>query len=58
MTRSQVEKFQQLYKQEFGEDLSYDEALENAIKLVEMVRQIYKPIKKDDYEKFIKSNEK
>lgn len=53
MTKSQVEKFQQIYKKEFGLELSYDEALESAVKLVEMIRQIYKPIRKDDYQQFI-----
>lgn len=58
MTRSQVEKFQELIKKEYGIELSYAEALGNAVKLVEMIRQIYKPIKKEDYEAFIKLNEK
>jgi hypothetical protein len=53
MTRAQVEKFQQLYREEFGVDLPYNEALENAVKLVEIVREVYKPINKADYQKFI-----
>ena len=53
LNRSQVEKFQEIYRREYGKEISYEEALENAIKLVEMVRQIYKPIKKEDYENFI-----
>ncbi|NTW26865.1 MAG: hypothetical protein HGA36_00915 [Candidatus Moranbacteria bacterium] len=54
MEKFQVEKFQQICKKELGLELSYDEALENATKLVEMIRHIYKPIRKDDFEKFIK----
>jgi hypothetical protein len=57
MTRANVEKFIQLHKENTGEELSYGEALENLIKTVEIVREIYKPIKKDDYEKFINNNE-
>jgi len=53
LTRSQVEKFQEIYKKEYGKEISYGDALENAIKLIEMIRQIYKPIKKEDYENFI-----
>ncbi len=56
MTRSQVEKFQEIYKKEFGKELSYEDALENALKLVAMIRMIYKPIKNKDLQLFLNNN--
>ena len=53
MTKNQIEKFQQIYHQESGKWLTYEEAHENAIKLIEMIRHIYKPIKKEDLNKFL-----
>jgi len=54
ITKEDVEKFQELYKIETGKDICYAEAQNCAIKLVEMIRLVYRPIKKKDYEKFIK----
>ena len=53
MTKAQVERFQQICEEEFGGRLSHEEAIDNSVKLVEMVRLIYKPIDKADYEKAI-----
>lgn len=55
MTKSQVEKFQQIYKQTYGIELSYEESLYSAVKLVEVVRQVYRPIKKEEWDKFFPS---
>ncbi len=54
ITREDIEKFQKLYKQETGKDINYAEAQRCTISLVEMVRLVYRPIKKKDYEKFLK----
>lgn len=56
ITESDAKKFQELYKAETGKEISSAEALECARNLVEMVRLIYRPIKKGDYEKFISEN--
>lgn len=46
ITQADVEKFKVIYEQEFGQKLSSEEALECAESLVEMIKHIYKPIKK------------
>ncbi len=48
ITESDALKFQKLYEKETGEKLSLEESLECAESVVEMIRSIYKPIKKDD----------
>jgi hypothetical protein len=54
ITREDVKKFKELYKKETGEDISEEEALDSVTSLVEMVRLVYKPIKKSDLNKFEK----
>lgn len=58
LTREQVEKFQKIYKERFGEEISYDEALKSGTKLVNLMRIIYKPITKEDFEKYSQSMSK
>jgi len=53
ITEADARKFQKLYNTETGKEISLDEAFNCARKLVEMVRLVYRPIKKSDYEKFI-----
>jgi len=52
ITESDAKKFQILYEQETGEKISLEEALECAESLVEMIRHIYKPLKKGSVEPF------
>lgn len=52
ITEADAQKFQILYKQETNKDISLAEAFSCAESLVEMIRLIYKPIKKEDFEKF------
>lgn len=47
MTESDAKKFQELFERETGEKLSLEESLECAESLVEMIRTVYKPLKKD-----------
>ncbi len=47
-----ISGFQNLYKEEFREDISEEEAYAEAVKLIELVRAIYKPITKEDYNKY------
>lgn len=51
MTEQDIRKFQDLFEGETGEKISLEEAWECAESLVEMIRLVYKPIKKKDYEK-------
>jgi hypothetical protein len=54
LTNEQIEKFQELYKQQFGEEISYEEAADRGLKLVRLVRLVYKPITKEQYKRFHK----
>ncbi len=55
ITETRAKQFQMLYEKETGEKISLEEAFSCAESLVEMVRLVYKPIKKADFEKFDKS---
>lgn len=50
------EKFKKLYKEEFGEDefnkMSEQQLYESAMALVTLVQAVYKPIPREDFEKF------
>ena len=48
ITEADAKEFQALYEKEFGQKLSSEESLECAETLVEMIRHIYKPIKRAD----------
>lgn len=43
LTEPQIEKFQELYRQHFGEEISEDDAREKGERLVELIRLIRKP---------------
>lgn len=47
-----ISDFQKLYIEEFGINLSEDEAIDRGGKLIELIQIIYKPIKKEDYQKY------
>lgn len=47
-----ISSFQNLYKEEFGEDISQEEAYTQAVKLIDLVRSIYKPVTQEDYKKY------
>lgn len=48
---SDAKKFQELFKKETGDEISLEEASECVESLVEMIKLIYKPIKRDDSKK-------
>lgn len=45
-----VSSFQKLYKESFGEDISKEEAYTQGIKLIELVRVVYQPMTKEEYD--------
>lgn len=51
-----LNEFKELLKKKMGKDdfnkLSEQEILDNAIKLITLVKAIYQPIKKEDYDKY------
>lgn len=49
-------EFKRIYKEEFGEEkynkLTDQQLLESATKLITLMKIVYKPISKEDYEKY------
>ncbi|MCB9823470.1 hypothetical protein H6802_00710 [Candidatus Nomurabacteria bacterium] len=54
ISEAQLTSFKALYKQHFGEELSREDALEKALKLVRMMQLVYKPMTKEQYQQVIK----
>ncbi len=40
LTQAQIEKYQKIYREQFGRDISYEEALKQGIALVDLVRLV------------------
>ncbi len=53
LSDSQITKFQNLYQQKFGLQISKEEALEKGLKLVRLFELIYKPMAVDDCKKVL-----
>lgn len=49
-----LEEFKKIYREEYGEDISDEKAVELGINLLVMFENIYRPIKKDWLEEFKK----
>ena len=50
LSDAQIIKFQMLYKEQFGKEISREEALEKGIKLMRLVQIVYKPITQEEYD--------
>ena len=46
----QIKKFQTLYKNRFGKEISREEAYEKGVKLMRLVELTYKPMTQEEYE--------
>ena len=57
ISEERLEKFKQLYKKRFDVELSDQDALNSAVKLLRLVEIVYKPMTKGDYEKLQKRRE-
>ncbi len=55
--KKQLDEFKALYKEEFGNELSDEDALESATRLINLVKAVYKPITKADFDEFIKKKQ-
>ena len=54
LTDADIEKFQALYRSEFGMEISAEEAYEKGIKLVRLMSAVYRPMAKEQFEKIQK----
>lgn len=52
-----LREFKTIYKKEFNEDISDKDALEKATKLLNLMKAVYGPMSKGDYEKLQKRRE-
>ena len=57
ISEKRLEEFKRLYKKHFNKDISDQEALESATKLLRLVEIVYQPITKKEYEKYKKTRE-
>ncbi len=49
LSDEQIIKFQALYKNRFGKEISREEAFEQGAKLIRLVELIYKPMTEKEY---------
>jgi hypothetical protein len=54
LSEEQITKFQTLYRNRFGKEISREEAYEKGTKLIRLVELIYKPMTKNDYKRLQK----
>ena len=47
LTDEQITEFQLLYKEQFGKDISREEAYDQAMKLITLVKIVYKQMTED-----------
>ena len=50
LSDEQITKFQNLYKNRFGKDISREEAYEKGAKLIRLVQLVYKPMTESEYQ--------
>jgi len=57
ISKESLGEFKKIYKEEFGEEISDQEALEQATKLLRLVEIVYKPMTQEEYDKVQKRRE-
>lgn len=50
LSDEQIKKFQRLYKNRFGKEISREEAYEQGAKLIRLVELIFKPMTEAEYQ--------
>lgn len=50
LSDERITSYQKLYKDEFGKEISREDALEQGTKLIRMMELIYKPMTEKEYE--------
>lgn len=51
ISKERLEEFKRIYRKEFGKDISDQDALESATKLLNLLRVVYKPMTKEEFSK-------
>lgn len=52
ITQTQLDKFIELYQKEFGVILDRESGYKKGLQVLQIMKSIYKPITKNDYEKY------
>ena len=52
LSTQDIQKFQSVYRKKFGENLEFSKAKNQAYKLINLMRTIYRPIPKNYYEQY------
>ncbi len=53
LNEAEIIKFQQLYKEHLGQEISREEALQKGIRLLRIIELTYKPMTEEDFEKLL-----
>ncbi len=51
LSNESIKEYQKIYKKKFGEEISYEGARKQGTDLVELMKLVYKPIKKSELKK-------
>lgn len=51
ITDIQLQKFMDLYKARFGEEISKDDALRKGLKLLRLIKTLYEPMTPEEFER-------
>lgn len=54
LSEEEITKFQMLYKNRFGKEISREEAYESGVKLIRLVELVYKPMTEAEYQQLQK----
>ena len=57
ISQEALEKYKTIYRNKFGKDISDQDALEQAIKLLTLVKAVYKPMTVAEYDQIQKRRE-
>jgi len=57
ISKEKLKEFKKIYKKRFGEYLSDQVTLEKATKLLNLVKAVYRPMTKEEYDKVQKRRE-
>lgn len=48
LTDGEIKQFQTLYREEFGKDISREQAIEQGLKLLTLMSAVYKPMTREE----------
>jgi hypothetical protein len=58
VSKEALQEFKKIWREQFGEEVSDAEALEQATKLLTLMNAVYRPIKKEWVEEYDKNHDK